>query len=104
MTADIATAAQAYRAERSRYWIRRCKVGEVTSPGGSTAIISTLVELEDGTFLRSGSDEDAKAWLDTQCIKAAIGKMLSHPSDELIRAAGSQDVLRSILNHLAPQE
>ena len=104
MNPDLIVAAEAYRSERRRYWIRRKKFGEVTTPGGSTAVIATQVEHQDGTVLFCGSDDEAKVWLDRTCLSAAMTKLLRDPTTNLIERAGSAAVLASIADYLIPQE
>lgn len=93
---DLAAAAIAYRTERERYWIRRRRVGETVTPGGVSALIVTDVQTVDETVVFTGGEEEAKAWLDLTCLKAALGRMLANPSDTLVSAAGGPTVLRAV--------
>ena len=97
---ELTAAAEAYRAERARYWVRRKKVGETTTPGGSTAILVTQVELEDETVLFSGHDDAAKSWLDQTCLRAAMTRLFREPSPDLVACAGSRGVLTAMADRL----
>ena len=100
---DLVAAAQAYRAERSRYWIRRREMGKVTTPGGSTSILITMVETEAGELLFSGQEDAAKAWLDQKCLTEALRRLLCEPSDEMSRLAGSPTALPAIFDYLSTE-
>lgn len=104
MTTELLEAAQAYRRQRERYWVRRSEMGKVTTPGGATSILVTHVETDAGELLFAGQEDAAKAWLDQQCLKAALRQLLREPSDEMARLAGSPEVLPAIYDYLSPEE
>ena len=95
MTPELAEAAKAYRAERERYWVRRRIVGESTLPGGGCkSFMVTDVELADASKVFSGSEDDAKAWLDVACLRVALAALLLKPSATVAMACGGPDPLR----------
>jgi hypothetical protein len=74
---NLAAAAKAYRAQRERYWVKRRVVGETVTGGGTVSIFATDVQLADGKVVFSGTEEDAKAWLDLTCLRAALTNLLA---------------------------
>lgn len=92
MSPDLIAAAEAYRSERERYWIRKRKVGQSTSPGGSTAVWAMDVLDEVRTVVYSGPEDQAKAWLDQTCLAAALRRLLS--SGDLRAEAGAETLHR----------
>ena len=47
---DLITAAEAYRVERARYWVRRLKIGESVTPGGTVETYATQILNHDKSF------------------------------------------------------
>lgn len=73
---DLVVAAQAYRARRETFWVKRRVVGETTSPAGTVRTFATDVQLADGQVVFSGTEPEAKAWLDQTCLRAAFTRLL----------------------------
>ena len=104
-SSDLIAAAEAYRAERARYWVRRQKVGETTTPFGTTATFATQVLNHDQSqVLLTGDEPTVKAWLDQTCLKAALRQLLVAPSAALVAAAGDLATLQRVVLRLVPRD
>ena len=101
---DLITAAEAYRVERARFWVRRLKIGESVTPGGTVATYATQILNHDkSSVLFSGDEPEAKAWLDQTCLKAALRQLAAVPSDDLVAAAGGLAPLQRVVSTVVPQ-